>query len=101
MLVALDESTEARLRMDTPSAALAAVLATLTSIQSTLPQLTLLKKKLQTTALSSPPIAIDPLSAYPLEIQIDSTAICNFMMQGELVWVHTTNNDESPIQINK
>ena len=102
MLVTLDEGTAASLRMNAPTTALAAVLATLTSITNTSLQLTILKKKLQTTASSSqPPTALGPLSAFPLELQTAAAALYNIFMQGELLWVHTTNNDGSPIQINQ
>jgi len=101
LLVAMDESTASRLRLDTPSWALAAAQATLTTTQNAPPQLTLLKKKLQATAMSSQqPTATGPLAAYPPEVQASAVTIYNLMMQGELIWVHTTNADGSPIQIN-
>ena len=101
ILVALDENTASKLRMDAPSGALTAVLAALTSTQSAPLQLTLLKNKLQATAVSAqPPTATGPLSAYPPEVRAAAVTIYNLLLQGELVWVYTTNEDGSPIRIN-
>ena len=101
ILAALDESTATRLRMDTPAGALAAALAALTSTQGAPPQLMLLKKKLQITAVSSQlSTATGPLSTYPPGVRTAAVAIYNSLIQGELVWVYTTNKDDSPIQIN-
>ena len=101
ILVALDESAASKLKIDAPSGALTAVLAALTSTYSAPLQLIPLKKKLQATAVpSQPTAATGPLSAYPPKIQEAAVTIYNLLVQGELVWVHTSNQDGSPIQIN-
>jgi len=101
ILIALDESTAAKLKIDAPSGALTAVLAALSSTYSASLQLTPLKKRLQATTVPSQPLAATgPLSGYPSEIQEAAVTIYNLLVQGELVWVYTSNKDGSPIQIN-
>jgi hypothetical protein len=66
ILIALDEITAAKLRIDAPSGALTAVLTALSSTYSATLQLTPLKKRLLTTAvLSQPSAATGPLSITP------------------------------------
>jgi hypothetical protein len=101
ILIALDEITTAKLRTDAPPGALTAVLTALSSTYSATLQLTPLKKRLLTTAvLSQPSAATGPLSAYPLEVREAAVTIYNLLIQGELIWVYTSNQDGSPIQIN-
>jgi hypothetical protein len=101
ILVALDESTAVKLKIEAPSGALSAVLAALSSTYSVPLQLTPLKKRLQATAVPSQSTsATGPLSAYPPEIREAAVTIYNRLVQGDLVWVYTSNKDGSPIQIN-
>jgi hypothetical protein len=81
ILVALDESTTAKLKIDAPSGALTAVLAALSSTYSATLQLTLLKKRLHPTAVPSQPSATTgPLSAYPPEVRDTAVTIYNLLV---------------------